>query len=166
MTVRKNLHVYPGITPTAQVTAPGLLKGFSFRGLKKLKGGDSWINSTAQRKEHWTGGASDIGKAESSGEDPRATGGLVSNLPHPRVNKTKQHRKTEFGKKKPRLSSENQRLFAGSFWRGWARCRDYWVTPVAGLKSHVDEIRFGKVMRRYTCEDWKTQYCVIWCGGL
>ena len=31
-------------------------------------------------------------KAESSGEDPRATGGLVSNLPHPRVNKTKQHR--------------------------------------------------------------------------
>ena len=38
-----------------------------------------------------TGGASDIVKAESSGEDPRATGGLVSNLPHPRVNKTKQH---------------------------------------------------------------------------
>jgi len=38
-----------------------------------------------------TGGASDIGKAKSSGEDPRATGGLVSNLPHPRVNKTKQH---------------------------------------------------------------------------
>jgi len=35
--------------------------------------------------------ASDIVKAESSGEDPRATGGLVSNLPHPRVNKTKQH---------------------------------------------------------------------------
>ena len=29
--------------------------------------------------------------AESSGEDPGATGGLVSNLPHPRVNKTKQH---------------------------------------------------------------------------
>jgi len=38
-----------------------------------------------------TGGASDIVKAESSGEDPRATGGLVSNLLHPRVNKTKQH---------------------------------------------------------------------------
>ena len=37
------------------------------------------------------GGASDIVKAKSSGEDPRATGGLVSNLPHPRVNKTKQH---------------------------------------------------------------------------
>jgi len=34
---------------------------------------------------------SDIVKAESSGEDPRATGGLVSNLAHPRVNKTKQH---------------------------------------------------------------------------
>jgi len=30
-------------------------------------------------------------KAKSSEEDPRATGGLVSNLPHPRVNKTKQH---------------------------------------------------------------------------
>jgi len=41
--------------------------------------------------EGWTGGASDIVKAESSGEDPRATRGLVSNLPHPQVNKTKQH---------------------------------------------------------------------------
>jgi len=41
--------------------------------------------------EGWTEGASDIVKAESSGEDPRATSGLVSNLPHPRVNKTKQH---------------------------------------------------------------------------
>jgi len=30
-------------------------------------------------------------KAENAGDDPRATGGLVSNLPHPRVNKTKQH---------------------------------------------------------------------------
>ena len=38
-----------------------------------------------------TGGASDIVKAERSGEDPRVTGGLVSNLPHPRVNKTNQH---------------------------------------------------------------------------
>jgi len=41
--------------------------------------------------EGWTGRASDIVKAESSAEDPRATGGLVSNLPHPRVNKAKQH---------------------------------------------------------------------------
>jgi len=36
-----------------------------------------------------TGEASDIAKAKSSGEDPKATGGLVSNLPHPLVNKTK-----------------------------------------------------------------------------
>jgi len=28
-------------TSSAQVTAPGLFWGFSFRGLKKLKGGDS-----------------------------------------------------------------------------------------------------------------------------
>jgi len=40
-------------TSTAQVTAPGLFEGFSFRGLEKLKGGDSWIHSTAQRKEHY-----------------------------------------------------------------------------------------------------------------
>jgi len=40
------------------------------------------------------GGVSDIVKAESSGEDPRVTGGLVSNLPHPRVNKTNQHKAT------------------------------------------------------------------------
>ena len=38
--------------------------------------------------EGWTGGASNMVKAESSGEDPMATGNLVSNLPHPRV---KQH---------------------------------------------------------------------------
>jgi len=38
-----------------------------------------------------TGGASNILKAQSCGEDARAPGGLVSNLPHPRVNKTKQH---------------------------------------------------------------------------
>jgi len=39
-------------TSTAQVTAQGLFGSFSFPGLKKLKGGDSWIHSTAQRKEH------------------------------------------------------------------------------------------------------------------
>jgi len=33
-----------------------------------------------------SGGASDIVKTESSGEDPRVTRGLVSNRPHPRVN--------------------------------------------------------------------------------
>jgi len=33
----------------------------------------------------------DIVKVKSSGEDPRATGDFVSNFPHPRVNKTKQH---------------------------------------------------------------------------
>jgi len=38
-------------TLTAQVTAPGLFGGFPFRGLKKLKGGDLWIHSTAQKKE-------------------------------------------------------------------------------------------------------------------
>jgi len=38
-----------------------------------------------------TGGANDTVKAGSSGEHPRAIGGLVSNLPYPRVNKTKQH---------------------------------------------------------------------------
>ena len=33
----------------------------------------------------------DIVKVESSEEDSRATGGLISNLPHSWVNKTKQH---------------------------------------------------------------------------
>ena len=47
--------------------------------------------SVKKMGEGWTGGASDILKAGSSGEDPRAIGGLVFNLPHPRVNKTKQH---------------------------------------------------------------------------
>jgi len=39
-------------TSTAQVTAPGLCGDFSFRDLKKLRSGDLWIHSTAQRKEH------------------------------------------------------------------------------------------------------------------
>jgi len=39
-------------TSTAQSTAPNLFGGFSFRCLKKLKGGDSRIHSTDQRKEH------------------------------------------------------------------------------------------------------------------
>jgi len=37
-----------------------------------------------------TGEASAIVKTESVGEEVRATGGLVSNLPHPQVKKTKQ----------------------------------------------------------------------------
>jgi len=37
------------------------------------------------------GGEREKEKEKSSGEDARATGGLVSNLPHPRVIKTKQH---------------------------------------------------------------------------
>jgi len=51
-------------------------------------------------------GASDIVKAESSGEDPRATGGLVSNLPHPRVNKTKQHLNAEASQSRRRPAPE------------------------------------------------------------
>jgi len=49
--------------------------------------------SVKKMGKRWTEGASDIVKATSTGEDPRATGGLrlVSNLSHPRVNKTKQH---------------------------------------------------------------------------
>jgi len=47
--------------------------------------------SVKKMGEGWTGGTSDMVKTESSGKDPRATGGFVSNLLHPRVNKTKQH---------------------------------------------------------------------------
>ena len=49
----------------AQVTAPGLFGGFSFRGLNKLKGGNSWIHSTAQRKEH---SKTEFGKKNSENE--------------------------------------------------------------------------------------------------
>jgi len=47
--------------------------------------------SVKKMGEGGTGGASDIVKAKSSGEYPRATRGLASNLPHSRVKKTKQH---------------------------------------------------------------------------
>ena len=46
--------------------------------------------SVKKMREGWTGWARDTAKAKSSVEDPRATRGLVSNLAHPRVNKTKQ----------------------------------------------------------------------------
>jgi hypothetical protein len=48
--------------------------------------------SVKKMGEESTGGASDIVKAKSFGEDPRATAGLISNIRHPSVNKTKQHR--------------------------------------------------------------------------
>ena len=52
-----------------------------------------YIFSVSVKKmgEGGTGGASDIVKVESSGKDPRETAGLVSNLPHSWVNRTKQH---------------------------------------------------------------------------
>jgi len=43
--------------------------------------------SAMEMREGGTGGASDIVKAKSSTEDPRATGGRISNLSHPLVNK-------------------------------------------------------------------------------
>jgi len=43
------------------------------------------------RREGGTYKASDIVKAESSREDPRAIGSFISNRSHPRVNQTKQH---------------------------------------------------------------------------
>jgi len=49
----------------AQVTALGLFGGFSFRGFRKKKGGDSWIHSTAQRKEH---SKTEFGKKNSENE--------------------------------------------------------------------------------------------------
>jgi len=52
-------------TWTAQVTAPGLFGGFSLRDLKKLKGWNSWIHSTAQRKEH---SKTELGKKNSENE--------------------------------------------------------------------------------------------------
>jgi len=39
----------------------------------------------------WTGGPSDFVKSRSTRENSKSTGGLVSNLPHPRVNRTKAH---------------------------------------------------------------------------
>jgi len=55
--------------------------------------------------EGGTGGPS-IVQVKSSGEDPRATGSLVLNLPHLRVNKTKQHTlpQTKIGKQPPKAA--------------------------------------------------------------
>ena len=47
--------------------------------------------SVKKMREGETREASDIVKAKSSEKDPRATGGLVSNVPHPWVNQTRQH---------------------------------------------------------------------------
>jgi len=67
----------PGFARVNQVTSASLRYPLSV------------FNINSILKVHVT--ASDIVKAESSGEDPKATRSLVSNLPHPRVIKTKQH---------------------------------------------------------------------------
>jgi len=54
-----------------------------------------WLCGGKKKKR----GGGELVKAKSSVKDPRATGGLVSNLFHPRLNKTKQHtlqKKTSF----------------------------------------------------------------------
>jgi len=61
-----------------------------------------------------TGGASVIVKAKSFGKDPGASGGLVSNLRHRRVNKTKQHGLKRRGKPTPGLSTGGALLHASS----------------------------------------------------
>jgi len=69
-------------------------------------------------REGETGEASDIVKAKSSEKDPRATGGLVSNVPHPRVNTTKQHIiGTEFLSKHDTARSNFWRSITFWFWR-------------------------------------------------
>ena len=45
--------------------------------------------SVKKMGEGWTGGASDIVKAESSEKVPRATGGIISDLFHPQINENK-----------------------------------------------------------------------------
>jgi len=57
----------------------------------KQHGGYTNKQTNKQTSLGGTGGASNIVKAESSQEDLRVPGGLFSNLPHPRVNETKQH---------------------------------------------------------------------------
>jgi len=61
-----------------------------------MKEREQWVETCVRQEdgEGGTGEASDILKAQSSGEDPRATGGLASSLPHAWDNKTKQHTPT------------------------------------------------------------------------
>ena len=79
--------------------------------------------SVKKMGQGWTGGASDIVKAESSGEYPRATGGLVSNLPHLWVHTTKQH--TYSGLNKQYLSRETveTETRAKGPWEHWWICK-------------------------------------------
>jgi len=75
-------------------------EGFSFLGASQIwfewKKESNGLKPVSVKKmgEGGTGEASDILKAQSSGEDPRATGGLASSLPHAWDNKTKQHTPT------------------------------------------------------------------------
>jgi len=61
-------------------------------------------------------------KAESSGEDPRAAGGLISDLPHPWVDKTKQHpTKKEIDLDHPRNLRQNLRKGGRVPTRAWGK---------------------------------------------
>jgi len=89
--------IWPGMQFNTHMNHGKILKGWPPRNALQNYCG------TKHFQWPWTGGASDLVKAQSSGEDPRATGGLVSNLPHPRVNKTKQHTMVVTSKWNPQL---------------------------------------------------------------
>jgi len=75
------------ILPQGYRTGPG----HDLAGIALLPAIISVSVSIKKMGEGGIGGASNTVKAKSSREDLKATGGLVSNLPHPQVNKTKQH---------------------------------------------------------------------------
>jgi len=55
-------------------------------------------------------------KEESSGEDPRATGGLISNPPHP-VNETQEHRVNVLGVGYSPPKKERKKTTPAQEWR-------------------------------------------------
>ena len=67
--------------------------------------------SVKKMGEWWTGGVSKIIKAKSFGEESKATGSLVSNFPHPRVHKTKQHRSVLKSEKSDKIIYETDIRF-------------------------------------------------------
>jgi len=81
-----------------------------------------------------------------TGEDPRATGGLVSNLPHPRVNKTKQD--TPQSSSLARVQKQKERC-AGMSKEGFRCWNAVTATPCASLCA----VDVGLFWRPARCED-------------
>jgi len=131
----------------------------------------NWRTSSVDSKPKKNG---DLVKAKISGEDPRATGGFVSNLFHPRFNKTKQHTENSNQKKnfeqrtwnktKTQIQKRTEtplspsRIFILCLPVSTSLCRVY------AFDSTSLSVKQTKYKQTKTCVERATTACFVFCS--